>query len=677
MKKLSLFALAAAGLLLGACSDKDAVSEISTNPVGELKDGAFIGLTLQLPNASGATRANDDLNNGTEDEFAVNNATLYIFKAAKNAAEGTATFVDYVAMGTGFEADTEGKGHNGEGGGIPGAPTTQTIDTKITSTLNEATQLPLDLANTIKSDTENDYYAYVILNHNGQLTNIAKDMTFADFSNKTFAEIGADIALEANIHDGGLLMTNAPICDKAGGNDAPAEGAKYTTLVKIDNSMIFDTANEALANPAGCVYVERAAAKITVVDGRADADKKIGNATVTFDGWKVINTEPEYYNTRHIESAWGALFSQYHPSASGNTKYRFVSKYQFEPTIGNDPHTVGFRTYFAKDVNWDKAEPTLSFTTADDERPWIEGGHHAYTTENTFTVANQNWKNTTMVTVKATIEGGSFYTVGKGSQTMFTTLDDVKAAIQNIIKNDPEVTGYYQQLLDKISENNRNKTVNAGLNVIINNDEALTASKTGVPFTVELAFTITTPAEGETPASTVAADYNGDGEGAIKAKLVAAIEKVIYKQEEATSSDTPSPARFTRADGDTEKEYNDAVLVSFYNGGVMYYNARIQHFGEAETPWNGADVTGAGITTAEIYAVKEGQSQDGNYLGRYGVVRDNWYILSVDKIGKIGTAEPVDPSTTTPDTPDDEIEKFISVHVHIVPWVLREQSVKF
>ena len=50
---------------------------------------------------------------------------------------------------------------------------------------------------------------------------------------------------------------------------------------------------------------------------------------------------------------------------------------------------------------------------------------------------------------------------------------------------------------------------------------------------------------------------------------------------------------------------------------------------------------------------------------------------ALDKIGKIGTAEPVDPSVVTPDTPDDEVENYISVHVHIVPWVLRTQSINF
>ena len=131
------------------------------------------------------------------------------------------------------------------------------------------------------------------------------------------------------------------------------------------------------------------------------------------------------------------------------------------------------------------------------------------------------------------------------------------------------------------------------------------------------------------------------------------------------------------ASGDATVTADDLVL-NYYKGGVTYYNARIQHFGQAETPWSaiGEYINGNGTTVSEIYG-SDADARTKNFLGRYGVVRDNWYNLQVEKIMKIGTAEPVDVSKTTPDTPDDEIEKFIAVHVHIVPWVLRIQPVQF
>ena len=119
--------------------------------------------------------------------------------------------------------------------------------------------------------------------------------------------------------------------------------------------------------------------------------------------------------------------------------------------------------------------------------------------------------------------------------------------------------------------------------------------------------------------------------------------------------------------------------ISFYKDGISYYNVRIKHFGDYETPWSStkpfATIT-PGETIAEIYGVGEtptDKSAD-RFLGRYGVVRDNWYKLEVSGVKHIGTAEPVDVKNLVTN-PDDEIENYISIHVHILPWVIRNQDV--
>lgn len=674
MKKFSFLALAAAGLLLGACSDKDeAVKEVSNPEV--FTDGAYLGISLQLPSADQSiTRANDDLSNGTEDEFAVKNATLYIFSAPKGTAnpDAAATFVDYVILATSAEADKEG-GINPDKWGVQ----TGVSATNITSTISEATLIPNELASQMKTDTDNDYYGYVIINHNGQVTVDATDKSFAKFSKQEFSEIGADIALEANIHGGGLLMTSSPICNYGGGNAAPTKGTgtsdpevAYTTLVKLDNSKIFGTKEEAVKNPAGCIYVERAAVKITVEDNRTETTITDDNLDVEILGWKVINTEPTYYNTRQINNNgsaaedWGPFFNE--SCSNINTTYRFVSILQFNPTKPTttvaQPHTKGFRTYFGCDPQY-ATDATLNFTTADDARPWITVAptNHAYTTENTFDVAHQTWRNTTMVTLKTQIGNGNtnYYTVGKNSQTL---LDEAgaKATIQTIVSNDPDVSDAYDALCTAISNANEHATVTQNWTVTISVADP-DKGETDVQFTIVPKPMIGTEAVNLT-------GYN-------LSDLNAAIDAVV--------STIPT--------GSSEAVTSDAVLLSYYKGGISYYNIRIKHFGEEETPWSatlsaaleaanaGAGyITGGGKDVNEIYGI--GLNPDKSkqrFLGRYGVVRDNWYKLSVDKIGKIGTAEPVNPSITTPNTPDDEIENYISVHVHILPWVLRSQSVNF
>lgn len=92
--------------------------------------------------------------------------------------------------------------------------------------------------------------------------------------------------------------------------------------------------------------------------------------------------------------------------------------------------------------------------------------------------------------------------------------------------------------------------------------------------------------------------------------------------------------------------------VKFYKDNVMYAgSAYIKHFGEYYTP-------------------NPGTNTGGSLLGRYGVLRNNWYELNVTKVG-IGS----------PDIPDDtgtldEEESYINVEINILSWAKREQDVE-
>lgn len=96
-----------------------------------------------------------------------------------------------------------------------------------------------------------------------------------------------------------------------------------------------------------------------------------------------------------------------------------------------------------------------------------------------------------------------------------------------------------------------------------------------------------------------------------------------------------------------------------YQGGICYYVARIQHFGNKYTPWNPGDATYGN------------DDADGKYLGRYGVVRNNWYELQVSAIKNLGS--PTIP--TAPETPDDENQYYLTFKVNIHSWAKRVQNV--
>lgn len=101
---------------------------------------------------------------------------------------------------------------------------------------------------------------------------------------------------------------------------------------------------------------------------------------------------------------------------------------------------------------------------------------------------------------------------------------------------------------------------------------------------------------------------------------------------------------------------SDKVGISTYTGGESYYIARIKHFGDILTKW-----------TSGTYGEKNLE-----YLGRYGVLRNNWYELTVQSVS--GPGYPSVPEVK-PNTPDDEDDKYISVSVKILDWAKRSQNV--
>lgn len=104
-------------------------------------------------------------------------------------------------------------------------------------------------------------------------------------------------------------------------------------------------------------------------------------------------------------------------------------------------------------------------------------------------------------------------------------------------------------------------------------------------------------------------------------------------------------------------ETEAAVGLSTFESGVSYYVARVKHFNEL-TPWNPGDKT---------YG-----SNNANWLGRYGVLRNNWYELSVQSVS--GPGYP-DVPKVNPTDPDDVNDQYINVEVKILKWAKRSQKV--
>lgn len=144
---------------------------------------------------------------------------------------------------------------------------------------------------------------------------------------------------------------------------------------------------------------------------------------------------------------------------------------------------------------------------------------------------------------------------------------------------------------------------------------------------------------------------------------------VTMNDNDVTGTATVATVSGTGLPADITPEYiNGLITFKFYKGGVAYYNLLIKHFGDAETPWNREKHTVN--TIAGIYNAAAPATPESNFLGRYGIVRNNWYQIEISGISQIG-----DPIVVTPDdTPDDKTRNYLSVKIHILPWAVRTQS---
>ena len=98
-----------------------------------------------------------------------------------------------------------------------------------------------------------------------------------------------------------------------------------------------------------------------------------------------------------------------------------------------------------------------------------------------------------------------------------------------------------------------------------------------------------------------------------------------------------------------------------YDKGVCYYEIFVRHFTDEEGGYAPADGTPW---------VKEGEYAQAQ-LGRYGVVRNNWYTVTINSIKEPG--EPTIP--IDPEEPVDTETAYINCSIEISAWAKRDHSI--
>ena len=565
MKIKHLFGLAVIAAMTASCSSNNDLVN-GGNGSSEVENGtAYASFKINLPTTSG-TRADVDpdgtpgFNEGTAAEYEVKNGTILIFDAT------TEQFVTSADLGT-MNPWTDVK---------TGGVTTAAIAT-------------VPLTNVSVKGT---YKALVLLNNNTKDDKTKKVTlpttadTYASWS-KDDSKANADNYVSLN----GIFMANAPMYKD--------ETTEPTTLVDIKG--VYASKEEAQANPATTIYVERGLAKVTMKDFEKNGypigeGTTYAGATVKIEKWQLDVTNNYTYPVHQI----GGLSSATTGFADIWKTARFF-----------DETNTGFkRVYWGVDPNYndakyqDLANCKTAFKMIENNDVTGAAGeaNPQYCLENTFDLNNMKQGQTTRVVFKAVFTPNGF----KAPATFY------KIGNNTAIWKEADLE---QQI----------KTV--ALNVM-----GITTSEEQAKYGVDLSK---------------GTNISGKaGQHLIEAA------NITYSGEAASSQVT---------DDNVDKINKKLGLsaetgISTYLNGEAYYIARIKHFNEL-TPWK----------AGEAY-----DSKNEKYLGRYGVLRNNWYELSVNKVSGLGYP---DVPEVKPTLPDDENDQYISVSVKILSWAKRSQKI--
>ena len=622
-------------MLFAACSsDKDVAEGPQTTGIGE----GYLALSINLPTApQSIMRAKDnadgvELDDGLNSEYQVKDAILIVFsKPTTHNIEGdqSATFKAAYSI---IDQTT---------------PWSKDSDPQVTEVSRRIIQ-KVDA-----SKVEVGSLMLVVLNTNGKLAINGTDgltVNGSEFTG-TFANLQAlmynTIDAKSYMWNNGFFMSNATLSRLKGSTTTSIDYDKeaYQNLVAVDQIYESEQAAQSATNVPQ-IYVARGMAKVTLSASTTGTDRemeaKVGTTKLltTVEGWVLDNTNKKSYIVPSLAGIKD--FTTLHSNITGGV-YRFT---------GNTAITTGtpafpYRTYFAKDPNY-----TGSYTLDDEfniltttDLDWTSATKKYATTfgsdnpqycfENTFDVDGQIEQKTTVARLAVSVKQD-----GESAVDLFVVNGNKSAPV---LEADAE-TIFKNAVLKYIEDKGKSTYVASG--------QTLEASDITVGLTTTAGKVTFTAATSD--ATT---------------KLKTAGQNLL------TDLDETNTAMLSDLNNGT-----NYVNVIRYKDGISYYTVRIKHFGAdgAQTnnklcPWKAGEKVGGKEPSSINGVYPAGTERDDNYLGRYGVLRNNWYDISIGKIKGLGDATPQALSTVT----DDEIDSYIAFQINVLSWAKRTQSWSF
>lgn len=591
----NLFGMAVMATALVGCSSNDNLNPNANDNAGKAGT-AYASFKINLPTVSGtrATEGEPSFNGGDANEYAVNNATVLVFKKA--ATEDEYTFVTSASIGNMAPWNKDNDDQNGV-----------TTEARVTAELKGLFQEDINAKN---------YYALILLNNdiNAATKKVKMPTEGETYKKWNIDDFASNVKAEQYVSTTkGIFMANAPEYKASG---------EPTTLVQING--IYSTKEAANSSAGTTVYVERGLSKVTVDAGKKSiTDGFYNGASVDINDWTLDVLNKKTYavhvttglnsGTTNFAKIWE---TERFYDATTTTTPRFQRVYW-----GMDPNYSGLNgktelSDYASDFSIMDGEAT--FTVAPFVSPvngtnanFVKSGKSMYCLENTFNIQNMTQGQTTRVVFKAKYTPKNYDSETLGTKKNNDLLNTDKAGTFFMLGKNPQT--WTPIALTKQITTYTVEAYNAA-----NPSATIDGAKVSVDLT-----NITIDNTGKVDFSSIT----------IKANSVV-LDPTI---------------------GTTVSAKLGEIIA--YTCGTSYYIARIKHFNKL-TDWKAGDLT---------Y-----DNNNEKWLGRYGVLRNNWYYLTVDKVSNPGS--PTVP-TITPNSPDDENNYYISVSVKILDWAKRSQSV--
>jgi len=409
-----------------------------------------------------------------------------------------------------------------------------------------------------------------------------------------------------------FLMTSAPVYSDS----------DMKTLTKCVTS-----SNEVTAgSKPTTISVERVVAKVSLKAGdnyMADADTgtkyfTVGNDLshagdkITILGWTLGNTNTKAFPFRKVETNWSTISPLWENA---------ICPSKVNPA----------RIYWAVDPNYDRTVAESQFSTPEsvtDNTGWTDAVE--YCLENT---CDYNWMYKSQVTrliVKAKYIPDKTKVTTGGNNTM----------------DDDETWWSFTTVAEHYSAKNMYLKIIKWAHDNLNKDNDMPDAPTD-------GSAITT-----SEASNTLAGVSGDNKWTITLESDGHLH---YKLVKVSYFPTGGGAQKDLSGASLDAFHSSMGRIQKYDKGVCYYEIFVRHFTDEEGGYKPEDGTPW---------VKEGEYAQAQ-LGRYGVVRNNWYTVTINSI-----KEPGEP--TIPDDPEEPVDTetaYINCSIEISAWAKRDHSI--